>query len=284
VRQRLKKAKSIKGRKGIKAKPFAPFLCFLEDEHLAELLKMKYENTEKCAQNNEKPFRFTAALLLLPSLLTIFSLSIRAQEATITSTLTGIVRDAAGAALPRAQVTLRNLSTNQIRRVITESDGSYRAAALPAGDYEIRVEAPGFTGHVNPKVELALGRTATLDFTLHPGGVSGEITVTDKPPALDPSATVATTSIDPERIAELPVNSRNYLEFTLLAPGVAPSGEQAAVASGSAGASGSALADSGFTFGGLRPRSNSITIDKRLSHDVQFLGEVYPARRFHSVP
>src|SRR5262249_51200095 len=59
-----------------------------------------------------------------------------------------------------------------------------------------------------------------------------------------------------------PVNSRNYLEFTLLAPGVAPSNSQAmsggVVASPSSGAP---RADSGFTFGGLRPRSNSISID-----------------------
>src|SRR5207244_13264290 len=58
---------------------------------------------------------------------------------------------------------------------------------------------------------------------------------------------------------ELPVNSRNYLEFTLLAPGVAPSNPQSSV--GTRGQSGSPLADSGFTFGGLRPRSNSIAID-----------------------
>jgi hypothetical protein len=75
--------------------------------------------------------------------------------------------------------------------------------------------------------------------------------VTDQPPPIDPTATAATTTIDPERIEELPVNSRNYLEFTLLAPGVAPSSRQSATAS----------SDSGFTFGGLRPRNNSIAID-----------------------
>jgi hypothetical protein len=187
-------------------------------------------------------------------------LGVCGQNATTTATLTGFVRDAAGAAIPGAQVTLRNLATNQTRRVTSGEDGSYRIAALPVGDYGVRVETQGFAAYVNPGVTLALGQTATLDVSLQPGGVNGEVTVTDKPPALDPSSTVSTTSIDPERIAELPVNSRNYLEFTLLAPGVAPSGGRSTLGGG-IGASRTPIADSGFTFGGLRSRSNSITID-----------------------
>jgi len=181
------------------------------------------------------------------------------QDTTTTATLTGYVQDVAGATVPGAQVTLRNLATNQTRRVTSETDGSYRIAALPVGEYEARVEAQGFITYVNPIVTLVLGQTAALNITLQTGAVSGEVTVTERPPALDPSSTASTTSIDPERIAELPVNSRNYLEFTLLAPGVAPSGGQATV--GGIGSSGSPLADSGFTFGGLRPRSNAIAID-----------------------
>src|SRR2546427_7085241 len=106
---------------------------------------------------------------------------------------------------------------------------------------------------------IALGRSAALDISLKPGDVNAQVTVTDSPPALDATQTAVTTSIDPERIEELPVNSRNYLEFTLLAPGVAPSNQQ--TTQGSNPTSGAPLADSGFTFGGLRPRSNSISID-----------------------
>jgi hypothetical protein len=118
----------------------------------------------------------------------------------------------------------------------------------------------GFAPYVNPQVTVAVGSTTTLDITLSPAGVNAEVTVSDRPPALDTSQTASTTSIDPERIEELPVNSRNYLEFTLLAPGVAPSNTQA-TGGGNSSSSGAPLADSGFTFGGLRPRSNSISID-----------------------
>jgi len=208
---------------------------------------------------NQRHLTCGARVLLVFCLHAMTPLFVWGQDTTTTATITGNVQDVVGASVPGAQVTLRNLATNQTRRVTSETDGSYRIAALPVGEYEVRAEARGFITYVNPIITLVLGQTAALNITLQAGGVSGEMTVTEKPPALDPSSTASTTSIDPERIAELPVNSRNYLEFTLLAPGVAPSGGQATV--GGIGSSGSPFADSGFTFGGLRPRSNAIAID-----------------------
>lgn len=181
------------------------------------------------------------------------------QSSATSATLAGTVRDAAGARIPGATLTLRHLVTNQTRRVVSDADGSYRAAALPVGDYEVRAEAEGFGAYINPSVTLILGGTATLDVTLRPIGVSAEVTVTDRPLAIDPAETATTTSIDPERIEELPIYTRNYLQFTLLAPGVAPSNQPRA--GGGGAAAGAPFADSGFTFGGLRPRSNMISID-----------------------
>lgn len=202
--------------------------------------------------------RFIFVLVAVCSLLSAASMA-HGQSSATTATLVGTVRDAAGAGIAGATLSLRNLITNQIRRVVAGADGSYRAAALPVGDYEVRVEAGGFATYLNPSVTLVLGSTPTLDITLRPTEVSAEVTVTDRLPAIDPTQTALATSIDPERIEELPVNSRNYLEFTLLAPGVAPSNRQTSGSNGTS--SGAPLADSGFTFGGLRPRSNSISID-----------------------
>src|SRR6266446_3048512 len=182
-----------------------------------------------------------------------------AQDSATTGTLMGVVRDATGAGIPGATIALRNLTTNQTRNLTSEADGSYRATALAVGDYEVKAQASGFAPYFNPKVTLALGRATALDISLSPGDVNAQVTVTESPPALDATQAAVTTSIDPERIEELPVNSRNYLEFTLLTPGVAPSNQQNS--GGGNATSGSPLADSGFTFGGLRPRSNSISID-----------------------
>jgi outer membrane receptor protein involved in Fe transport len=187
--------------------------------------------------------------------------SISGQNSASTAAISGSVRDAAGQVIPGAAITLRELTTNQTRQATSEADGSYRISVLPVGTYEVRAESSGFAPYVNPQVTVAVGRTTTLDITLTAADVIAEVTISDRPPALDTSQTASTTSIDPERIEELPVNSRNYLEFTLLAPGVAPSNTQTTGGSGNGSTSGAPLADSGFTFGGLRPRSNSISID-----------------------
>ena len=203
-----------------------------------------------------------AILVLATLFLCLVSANIKGQDSATTATLTGSVHDPSGAGIPGAAITLRQLTTNQTRTVSSEADGNYRAAGLAVGDYEVKAQATGFAPYFNPRVTLVLGRTAILNLSLAPGAIDEQVTVTDKPPILDATQTAVTTSIDPERIEESPVNSRNYLEFTLLAPGVAPSNSQATsggvVASPSSGAP---RADSGFTFGGLRPRSNSISID-----------------------
>jgi hypothetical protein len=220
--------------------------------------KMKPTIARRFSFQNRRRFALRIKSLLVFCLFGLAPHYVCGQTATDTATLTGFVHDKAGASIPGAQITLRNLATNQARSATSESDGSYRIVALPVGNYAVRVEAQGFTSYLNPSITLAIGQTATLNVSLQPGGVSGEVTVTDKPPAIDPSSTISTTTIDPERIAELPVSSRNYLEFTLLAPGVAPAGGRSPIGVGSHG---SPLADSGFTFGGLRSRSNSIAID-----------------------
>jgi hypothetical protein len=104
-----------------------------------------------------------------------------------------------------------------------------------------------------------------LDIVLQSAGVTTQVTVSAQPPAIDPAQTSVATAVDTERIEELPVESRNYLNFALLAPGVAASaaqpGKQAL----------GALPDSGFTFGGLRGRSNNVTIDG-LDNNDEYLG------------
>src|SRR5262245_14624742 len=182
----------------------------------------------------------------------------RGQNST-TAALIGTVCDASGAVVHGATVSLRQLASNRTRSVTSDAEGIYHFTNLPVGDYEVRVEAKDFAPYLNPQVELPPGRATTLDITLRPAGAHEEVTVTDRPEAIDRTGAGSTTSIDPERIQELPVKSRNYLEFTLLAPSVAPSGGQ--TAGGGGAARGAPLADSGFSFGGLRPRSNAISID-----------------------
>src|SRR5262249_25575481 len=115
-------------------------------------------------------------------------------------------------------------------------------------------------------VTLVVGQTSHLVIDLQPPSVAESVSVSAQPPPLDGAQTAITTSVDMERIEELPVRSRNYLEFALLAPGVTRS-TAASVGTGIA----AVFPDSGFSFAGLRPRSNTLSIDG-LDNSDEFTG------------
>src|SRR5467141_4297888 len=178
-----------------------------------------------------------------------------AQTSRIGATLQGTVTDSSGAVIPDVKVILRNTLTNQGRTVATDERGFFRAEALVVGTYEVRAEQAGFALYRHAGVQVGLGQTIFFDIVLVPASASVEVTVSAQPSTIDTSQTSVVSSIDQERIEELPVRSRNYLDFVLLAPGVSSS----PAASGVSGLT--PLTGSGFTFGGLRPRSNNVSVD-----------------------
>src|SRR2546421_7817543 len=178
-----------------------------------------------------------------------------AQASRVGATLEGIVSDTSGAVIPNSKVTLHNPLTNQSRTVTTDEQGFFRAEQLAVGTYELRVEQTGFGTYRQARFGVSLGQTVHLDIMLAPASASEQVTVNAQPSSLDPSQSSVVSSVDQERIEELPVRSRNYLDFVLLAPGVSSS----PIASGASGST--PLTGSGFTFGGLRSRSNNLSID-----------------------
>jgi len=145
--------------------------------------------------------------------------------------------------------------TNQSRTVTTDEQGFFRAEQLAVGAYEVRVEQTGFAPYRQAGVGASLGQTVHLEIVLAPASASEQVTVNAQLSSLDPSQSSVVSSVDQERIEELPVRSRNYLDFVLLSPGVSSS----PIASGASGST--PIIGSGFTFGGLRSRSNNLSID-----------------------
>ena len=195
--------------------------------------------------------------IVLTALFLIFvrGMDTSAQVSKVGATVEGTVRDSSGGAISNAKVALRNTETNQMRTVATDDRGAFHAGELPAGTYEVRIEYPAFAPYRLAGVGLPLGATVHLNIVLVLASASSEVTVNAQPSSIDPSQTSVVSSVDKERIEELPVRTRNYLDFVLLAPGVSGSPP----ASGASG--GTPLAGSGFTFGGLRTRSNNVSID-----------------------
>ncbi|HXT87564.1 MAG TPA: TonB-dependent receptor, partial [Verrucomicrobiae bacterium] len=205
---------------------------------------------------------FVAALTLFVSSCTIVT---HAQSSKVGAAIEGDISDATGGAVRQAAIELRNSGTQQSRALTTDDRGFFRAEQLPVGTYEIRVEHPGFAPYHQDAIELRLGQTVHLKIILSLPSASQQVTVSAESSAIDVRQTSVVSSIDQERIEELPVRTRNYLDFVLLSPGVSSAPSR----SPSAGAT--SFVPSGFTFGGLRPESNSVSIDG-LDNNDEFTG------------
>ena len=207
------------------------------------------------AKGRASCLRVAAALQAIAMASVLLPAHAGAQGSRVASALEGTVRDSSGAAISGAAVHVRNVSTNQARDTETNPEGTFHAEALPVGSYEVRVDLAGFAPYRQVDLDLTLGQTTHLDIVLVPASLSEKVSVNAQQQTFDVSQASVVSPVDRERIEELPVQSRNSLDFVLLAPGVL-SAPTAPPAAGS-----TPLAASGFTFGGLRARSNTISID-----------------------
>src|SRR5581483_8468726 len=171
--------------------------------------------------------------------------------------LTGIVTDPKGGAIPSAKLTASSAERGISRIATTANDGTYRFALLPPGIYTVRVEAQGFATKLLEEVRVQVGETVTLNPTLDVGAVSTELTVSAEVPVVETSRTEQATRIGTERIDNLPINQRNYLQLALLAPGVVETNDLV----DSTDFRVVQTPQSGLSFGGSNGRGNNFTID-----------------------
>jgi len=99
-----------------------------------------------------------------------------AQQAT--ALLTGTVKDATGAVVVGAKVTLKNPNTNVAQKQTTGKDGEYLFNLVPIGTYELTVEQSGFDKYIRRGITLEINQNARLDVTLQIGTTSQVIEVT----------------------------------------------------------------------------------------------------------
>jgi hypothetical protein len=138
---------------------------------------------------------------------------------TITASLQGRVADNSGAVLTKATVTATNTETGLSRSTASDDTGEYKIASLPVGNYKVEAKAGTFQPQ-SRSIALTIGENATLDFSLIPGQVEQQLTVTAEAALIEPTRTSTDTVIEQAQIQNLPVNGRQFIDFALLAPGV----------------------------------------------------------------
>jgi Carboxypeptidase regulatory-like domain/TonB dependent receptor-like, beta-barrel len=165
--------------------------------------------------------------------------------------LSGTVYDPQGLAVVGAKVTVRNLATGATRGAVSGADGGYKIVGLPPGRFELTVEAKGMAKLVNPELVLTLGVAADFDAHMVLQGGEQTVTVSGEPDLIETRRTAVSETVTPLQIDNLPINGRNYINFTLL---------DSQIQRDSAPSIGAAPT-SGLNFGGQRARSNEVSVD-----------------------
>src|SRR5690606_29037093 len=178
-----------------------------------------------------------------------------------TADLAGTVTDQTGAVLPGTTVTVTNRETGLTRTSVSNDDGSYRIVLLPPGVYNVRAELPGFVTKVIQDVTLTVGQLGHLDIQLEVSATPTEVVVSGAADIVETERTSQASTIEETQIDNLPIDGRNYLNFTLLTPGV--SGNNSLLTFSSP-----ATPTSGLSFSGQDQRSNYVTIDGVDNMDV----------------
>ena len=137
-----------------------------------------------------------------------------------TGTILGVVQDSTGAVIPGANLTARNVETGLTRTTVSGGNGSYRFVALPVGSYEVQTTTPGFQTEVHSGLTLTVGQEAVVNFTLQVGAVEQRIEVTAEAPLINTTSGSLGGLVNEERVADLPLNGRNYIDLTMLQTGV----------------------------------------------------------------
>jgi len=138
-----------------------------------------------------------------------------AQEATFGGTVT----DSTGGVLPGVTVTALHQATGNRFEGVTDERGTYRIAAR-TGTYRLTAMLPGFSVVTQAGIEVLVGQQAVVNFELSPAAVQESITVTGGAPLLDLTTSSLGGNVDPRQVQELPVNGRDWLALTTLAPGM----------------------------------------------------------------
>jgi hypothetical protein len=160
---------------------------------------------------------FCRICLTLAALLSTCGASLWAQVPT--GTIEGRITDESGAIVPGAVVTIRNRETGASRAVTTDDSGIFQVPLLPAGEYEVRVEAKGFR-QLLQQATVNVGNTTTINASLQVGAANEVITVESAVAQLSYDSHTIDGVITRKKIQELPLNGRSFLNLAFLEPGV----------------------------------------------------------------
>ncbi len=182
-------------------------------------------------------------------------------------TIEGQVKDSSGASVPNAQVVVINSETNATRTAQTNPDGAFVFPSLVPGNYSVKASFQGFKSETHNNLVLQVTQTLREDFNLQPGQISEQVVVSASAEQLGTDNATVGTTIDQQRIVDMPLNGRDYLQLVTLSNNVT-SGFSAAGQTSRQG--GTRAGDNSISVAGQRASFNHYTLDGVENTDVNF--------------
>jgi hypothetical protein len=200
-----------------------------------------------------KPLRWVPGILVL--------VAIPASAQKITAAIRGTVIDPSGAVVVGAKVTIVNEDTGLTRKQSTNAVGMYVFAELPVGNYRVTIEQSGFKAAVLRNIILSVGDTRAVDAQLENGEIVETISVEANAIQVRTYGADVAGLVTGDQVRELPLNGRNFIQLTLLMPGVTAQEGLNTVAKGLGGGS-------DFSVSGGSTTSNLWTVDGANNNDI----------------
>lgn len=169
-----------------------------------------------------------------------------------TATLSGTVSDPQNLGVKGAKVTLTNAATGATRTAVTDDSGRYNLVGIPPGEYKLTVDGGvNLALYENASIVLTVGESASFDPRLGLKGMQQTVMVSTETAPIETTKTEVSDTVEQRRIDNLPINGRNYINFTLtnsqttrdMAPTIGPA------------------PNSGLSIGGARARGNMVSVD-----------------------
>lgn len=161
--------------------------------------------------------------LILLFVLAVFPTGAFAQSNT--GSISGVVQDQGGAVIANATVTVTNVGTNETRTTQSNDEGYFEVPSLANGVYKVVATAGGFQETTVSDARLAVGAKLRVDLKMQVGGVSASVTIADQT-ATDTETSSGGDTITSERVANVPINGRDFTGLLATVPGSVQSTNQ----------------------------------------------------------
>ena len=197
-----------------------------------------------------------------------------------TATLSGTVKDPSGAALPGAQITVRNLGTGVERSLQSDGAGQYVAPSLPPGDYSIRATAGGFGAYTVQHLTLLVDAKTNLDLPMSLASAGETVQVESATPLIDSESITVGQVIDRQTVQEVPLNGRHFLDLTVLTPGGVTAPANGSLTTPSRGLGANSFVTAGNREDSVNFQINGVNLNDMVQNQITFQPSINTTSEF----